>query len=139
MTVRQARQKGVPAGYRIYPSDDIRDNEVLLREEPLLHGGDMMDAQASIDPRTNLPTITFRFNAAGTTSSPRSRAATSGAFWPLSWMVGCLQLPVIQEPILGGVGQIAGNFTSDSAAQLAARNAQAHARGLRSAARRALG
>jgi preprotein translocase subunit SecD len=123
LTVPEAKQKGVPAGYRIYSwTEGVRgEKDLLLREEPVLHGGDMADAQPSFDPRTNLPIITFRFNAAGTHKF--AMFTRNNVFRQFAIVVdgGVITAPVIREPILGGKGQISGNFTSESAAQLAAR------------------
>jgi hypothetical protein len=87
LTASEARQKGVPVGYRIYPgpANIPWQKELLLREEPVLHGGDVVDAQADLDRRTNQPVVAFRFNAGGARSSPCSRGAISVARL-LSWL-----------------------------------------------------
>jgi hypothetical protein len=120
----EARRKGVPAGYRIYPAPDSGvpwEKELVLREEPLLHGGDLADAQPSLDQRTNLPIITFRFNAAGTRTFARFTRNNVGRPFAVVVDGSVVTAPTILEPILGGAGQISGKFTSDSAVQLAAR------------------
>jgi hypothetical protein len=120
MTAHEARQMGVPAGYRIYPSD-VKENDLLLREEPVVHGGDVADAQAAFDQRTNLPIVTFHFNAAGANKFASFTRNNVGRPFAVVVDGRVVTAPVIQTPILGGVGQISGNFTPASAAQLAAR------------------
>jgi preprotein translocase subunit SecD len=120
MTVHETQQSGVPTGYRIYPSD-VKDNDLLLREEPVLHGGEMADAQAGFDQLTNQPIVTFRFNAAGADKFASFTRNNIGRVMAIVVDGRVVTAPVIREPILGGTGQISGNFTSASAAQLAAR------------------
>src|SRR5262245_50982177 len=68
MTAGEAQRKGVPTGYRIYPAPGGSpwEKELLLREEPVMHGGEMVDAIPSFDVGRSSPIIEFRFNAAGT-------------------------------------------------------------------------
>jgi preprotein translocase subunit SecD len=120
MSAREAQQRGVPAGYRIYPSD-VKEDDLLLREEPVVHGGDVADAQAAFDQRTSLPIVTFRFNAAGANKFASFTRNNVGRPFAVVVDGRVATAPVIQTPILGGVGQISGNFTPASAAQLAAR------------------
>jgi preprotein translocase subunit SecD len=124
MTARDAKQKGVPTGYKVYPagSDGIPwEEEMLLREEPVLHGGDMASAQPSFDLNTNSPIVTFRFNAAGTHTFATFTRNNIGRPFAIVVDGRVVTAPMIVEPILRGVGQISGNLTSASAAQLAAR------------------
>jgi preprotein translocase subunit SecD len=123
LTAGEAREKGVPVGYRIYPAPDgiPWEKELLLREEPLLHGGDMADAQPSFDPRMNRPIVTFQFNPAGTRKFGLFTRNNVGRQFAIVVDGSVVTAPIITEPILGGKGQISGSFTSDSAAQLAAR------------------
>lgn len=126
LTAREALQKGVPAGYRIYPAPDSIpwEKELLLREEPLLHGGDMADAQPGIDERTNSPIIEseqFRFNAAGAGRFALFTRNNVGRQLAILVHGRVVAAPIINEPILGDEGRISGGLTSDTAAQLANR------------------
>jgi preprotein translocase subunit SecD len=120
LTVDEARQRGAPAGYRVY-SSDVKGHDLLLREEPVLHGGEMADAQAGFDQLTNQPIVTFRFNAAGADKFASFTRNNIGCVMAILVDGRVVTAPVIRTPILGGVSQISGNFTSASAAQLAAR------------------
>lgn len=120
MTPAEAQRRGVPAGYRVYPSD-VTGNDLLLRAEPALHGGDMADAQTGFDAHTGLPVVTFRFNAAGAAKFAAFTRNNIGRPFAVVVDGSVVTAPVIREPILGGMGQISGNFTPAGAAQLAAR------------------
>src|SRR5262245_23824948 len=121
MTALQAQRRGVPAGYRIYPSpEDFREKEMLLLEEPVIHGGDMADAQAGVDPRTNSPIISFRLTYEGAGKFLTFTENNIGRPFAIVVEGRVVSAPVIQAPIRV-TGQISGNFTPDSAEQLAAR------------------
>ena len=53
MTGMDALQAHVPGGFKIYPSDGEANEQLLLREIPIVSGGEIADAQADIDYRTN--------------------------------------------------------------------------------------
>ena len=82
-------------------------------------GADLNDAQPGFDSRNNQPIVSFRFNQKGalrfgklTTDNVNKRFAIV--------LDGVIQsAPVINEPILGGSGQISGNFTTEEATGLA--------------------
>jgi preprotein translocase subunit SecD len=118
LSTNEALEKGIPAGYRVYPGPD---EKLLLRAEPLLHGADMVDAQPSFDERMKRPIIIFRFNAAGRDTFAAFTRSNVGQPFAIVVDGRVVATPIIREPILDGQGQIEGGFTSDSAAQLAAR------------------
>jgi preprotein translocase subunit SecD len=120
MAAAQAQERGAPGGYRIYPSD-VQGGDLLLREEPVLHGGHMADAQAAFDQYASLPIVTFRFSAAGAEKFASFTRNNVGRPFAVVIDGRVITAPVIREPILGGTGQINGNFTAASANQLAAR------------------
>jgi preprotein translocase subunit SecD len=119
LTAQTARERGVPAGYRIYPSFD--GAEELLMEVPVLHGGELADAQPGVSVHTQWPIITFRFNAEGTGKFARFTRESIGRPFAIVVDGRVISTPIIQEPILAGEGEISGNFTADEAARLAAR------------------
>jgi preprotein translocase subunit SecD len=121
LTAAEARQKGVPAGYRIYRAPDgvPWEQELLLREEPLLHGGDVADAQPGISESTNSPIIKFRFHEAGASKFASFTRDNVGRPFAIVVDGRVVTAPIINEAILGGEAQISGDFTSDTAAQLA--------------------
>ena len=117
-----AQQGRAPAGWRIYPADDTREGgppSYLLREAPVVQGDELTDSQPGFDQQTNLPIITFRFNQSGSRKFGRFTQANVGRPFAIVLDDKVLSAPVIQTPILGGTGQISGNFTVDSANALA--------------------
>lgn len=120
ITAQEASQAQVPAGYKIYPLAGSKDNErLLLREIPVVRGGEMADAQVGFDARTNEPLINFRFNQAGARKFASYTASNVGRPFAIALDGRVISAPVIREPILGGTGQISGNFTIAEAQQLA--------------------
>jgi preprotein translocase subunit SecD len=105
------------------------DSEILLGETPgqkyliekrvLVSGGDLVDAQPGFDPRTNEPVVNFRFNSAGARKFAEVTQANVGKPFAIVLDNKVISAPVIREPILGGSGQISGNFTVQSANDLA--------------------
>ena len=97
-----------------------RDGTSYLVEKRIaMTGENLVDAQPGFDQRTNEPIVTFRFDPAGTRQFARVTAEKVGS--PLTVVVDgvVLAAPIIREPILGGTGQISGNFTLESANNLA--------------------
>jgi preprotein translocase subunit SecD len=91
----------------------------LLRREVALDGSDIADAAPGFDQRTNEPIVTFRFNAAGTRRFTRITQENVGRPFAVVLDGEVIAAPVIREPILGGSGQIAGNFTLEDANRIA--------------------
>jgi len=63
--------------------------------------------------------ISFRFNNAGARTFARYTAENAGRPFAIVLDDVVLSSPVIREPILGGSGQVSGNFTVEAAKQLA--------------------
>lgn len=118
-TAEEARQTRVPLGYKIYPGEESEGGSFLLKEAPVVSGEDLVDAQPGFDQRTNEPIISFRFNQSGARKFGRFTKNNVGAPFAIVLDNKVLSAPVIREPILGGSGQISGNFTVDSANALA--------------------
>jgi SecD/SecF fusion protein len=117
ISAEEARQGRVPVGFKSYsapPGDPL-----LLREIPVVRGNDLVDAQATFDQRTNEPVIAFRFNNVGARAFARYTAENIGRPFAIVLDDVVLSSPVIREPILGGSGQVSGNFTVEAAKQLA--------------------
>ena len=117
ISAEEARQGRVPAGFKSYSAPP--GESLLLREIPVVRGNDLADAQAAFDQRTNEPVITFRFNNAGARAFARYTAENVGRPFAIVLDDVVLSSPVIREPILGGSGQVSGNFTVEAAKQLA--------------------
>ncbi len=121
ITAEEAKNTRVPLGYKIYPADesDRGAGSYLLQEAPVVSGEDLVDAQPGFDQRTNEPVITFRFNQSGARKFGRFTKDNVGSPFAIVLDNKVLSAPVIREAILGGSGQISGNFTVESANNLA--------------------
>jgi preprotein translocase subunit SecD len=108
----------LPQGYRIYSWEH---GDMLLRETPAMRGSDLADAQPIFDQRTSEPVISFRFNANGTRAFAKFTADNVGKPFAIVLDDVVLAAPVIREPILGGSGQVSGNFTRADASNMAVR------------------
>jgi protein-export membrane protein SecD len=81
-------------------------------------GADLTDAQPSFD-QTNRPIVTFKFNQKGSLRFGKLTAENVGKPFAIILDNVVVSYPNINEPILGGSGQISGNFTPEETANLA--------------------
>jgi len=121
ISAEEAKMTKIPTGYKIYPSDreDSPSGELLLREQPVVQGSDLADSQPGFDSRNGEPVINFRFNQIGARKFGNFTKDHVGRPFAIVLDDKVLSAPVIREPILGGSGQISGNFTVDSTNRLA--------------------
>ena len=69
---------------------------------------------------TNEPVVTFRLDAIGAKRFGEITRDNVGRPFAIVLDGKVLSAPVIREPIIGGSGQISGNFTAEETTQLAA-------------------
>jgi preprotein translocase subunit SecD len=105
------------------PDSEILDGEsgekFLIEKRVLVSGADLVDAQPGFDQRTSEPIVSFRFNSSGARKFAEATQANVGKPFAIVLDNKVISAPVIREPILGGSGQISGNFTVQSANDLA--------------------
>jgi preprotein translocase subunit SecD len=116
MTVEQA-QDARPADSEIL--DGEGGQRYLIEKRVLVSGADLTDAQPGFDQRSNEPIVSFRFNSSGARKFAEATQANVGKPFAIILDNKVISAPVIREPILGGSGQISGNFTVQSANDLA--------------------
>ena len=85
----------------------------------MVSGEDLVDAQATFDQQTREPVVSFRFNTRGAQQFGRVTQESGEPALRHRARPSVISAPVIREPILGGQGQISGNFTTQSANDLA--------------------
>jgi len=107
-----------PADSEILPGE-TPGQKYLIEKRVLVSGADLTDAQPGFDQRTNEPVVNFRFNSAGARKFAEVTQANVGKPFAIVLDNKVISAPVIREPILGGSGQISGNFTVQSANDLA--------------------
>ena len=110
-TAQQALESRVPAGSEILYSEDGTNTPYLVEDEVMVGGEDLVDAQPGFDQRTNEPIVSFRFNTSGAKRFGLVTQRNVGRPFAIVLDNAVVSAPVIREPILGGSGQISGNFT----------------------------
>jgi preprotein translocase subunit SecD len=98
---------------------DGRTVKVVVKKQTLVEGADLTDAQASFDQRTGQPIVNFKFNSAGARKFARATQDNVGRPFAIVLDNEVISAPVIHEAITQGQGQISGNFTVESANNLA--------------------
>lgn len=118
MTAAQAKAQGLPPGTMILPSTNGGPDE-LLYEDVALGGESLVDAQPGFDQRTSQAIVSFRFDTRGAIVFSDITSKNVGRRFAIVLDNQVITAPVIQSPITGGSGQITGNFTPQSANDLA--------------------
>ncbi len=108
-----------PPGTRILFEDTDPPIPYLIRSRAIVAGDELVDAQSGFDPRTGEPLVFFRFNSTGSQKFARVTSENVGQPFAIVLDDTVLSAPVINEPIIGGSGQISGNFTPQSSNDLA--------------------
>ncbi len=118
-SVEQAVQGNVP------PDDDLlygtkaeNKQPYLIEKRVMVSGEDLTDAQPGFDQRNGEPIVTFRFNNNGARRFALVTQENVGKPFAIVLDNEVISAPVIREPILGGSGQISGNFTVQAANDL---------------------
>lgn len=111
-----------PAGGLILPSAETGANGAPLGnyvvERRIMVGGDnLVDAQQTF--QDGRAVVSFRFDSAGAKRFADATAENVGRLFAIVLDDAVISAPVIREPILGGSGVISGNFTPQSANDLA--------------------
>jgi protein-export membrane protein SecD len=81
-------------------------------------GADLVDARPAFD-QSNQPVVSFRFNTKGAEKFGRLTRDNVGKLFAIVLDEEIMSAPRINEPILGGSGQISGSFTTQETADLA--------------------
>ncbi len=117
MSAAQAKIQGLPEGTMILPSQD--GGEELVFEEVAIGGESLVDSQPGFDAQNSSPIVTFRFDTRGGVKFAEITAANIGKRFAVVLDNQVITAPVINSAIPGGSGQIFGNFTAESANDLA--------------------
>ncbi len=119
MPVQQAITGRPPVGSEVLYSQDDPPVPYIVEKRALISGEDLIDAQASINQQTSEPVVSFRFNSKGALRFAEATQQNVGKPFAIILDNQVISAPRINEPILGGSGQISGNFTVESANDLA--------------------
>lgn len=119
MSAQEALSGRPPAGSTIMYSKDDPPVPYLIENRVIVSGENLVDAQATFDQRTNEPVVSFRFDSKGAQRFGQATQQNVGKLFAIILDNHVISAPQIREPILGGTGQISGNFTPQSANDLA--------------------
>ena len=117
--VQAASTKQVPVGDELVYTNDQSPIPYVLKNQTLVSGENLVDAQPGFDSRTGEPVVTFRFDTAGAKRFAKVTQENVGLPFAIVLDNKVISAPVIREPILGGTGQISGSFTVQRANDLA--------------------
>jgi preprotein translocase subunit SecD len=112
----QVAQGRAPPGSQILPMVD--GGAIAVKRRALVTGDQLVDARQSYD-QNGAPAISFKFNTAGAKRFGRATQENVGKPFAIILDDKVLSAPNIETPILGGQGEITGNFTVESANALA--------------------
>ena len=93
--------------------------KVAVKKRVIVSGDMLVDAQPSFDQRTGEPIVSFKFDGNGARRFADVTKENVGKPFAIVLDNKVISAPVIREPILGGSGQISGNFTVQGAHDLA--------------------
>jgi SecD/SecF fusion protein len=119
MPVEEAISGRPPAGTTVMYSNDDPPVPYVIENRQIVSGENLADAQAGYDQRTSEPIVTFRFDTKGAQRFGQATQQGVGREFAIVLDEQVISAPVIREPILGGSGQISGNFSVESANDLA--------------------
>ena len=122
-----ASQRGVaPIGdeilpYQKDPKTGLSAGVVTVERRIMVAGDRLVDAQAGFDQQRGIPVVNFRFDSVGARQFGDVTKAYPSQTQRFAIVLDkqVISAPVINEPILGGSGQISGSFTTQSANDLA--------------------
>ena len=93
--------------------------ELIVSKRIILSGENLIDAQPRMDNQSNQTVVSFTLDRVG--AKRFGKATTSGVGKRLAIVLDgkVISAPIIRDAIVGGSGQISGNFTFQSATDLA--------------------
>jgi len=108
-----------PIGTIRVPAAD-EDIDYVLEQRPMLQGERLVQANSGIDHQTGRPVVSFRFDNEGAKAFAKITTENVGRQFAIVLDGKVISAPGIQEPIIGGSGQITGNFTAAETSSLSA-------------------
>ncbi|RUY03255.1 protein translocase subunit SecD, partial [Mesorhizobium sp. M2A.F.Ca.ET.040.01.1.1] len=117
--VQDAMKNRPPPGDSVLYSQDDPPVPYLVENRVIVSGEDLSNATPTYNSQTNEPVVSFTFNSRGATRFGQATQQNVGKPFAIVLDNQVISAPVIREPILGGTGQISGNFTAESANDLA--------------------
>ena len=95
------------------------NQQLKINKRVVLSGSNLINAQPSFDNQNNQTTVNFTLDRVGTKKFARVTTNNVGRSLAIILDNKIISAPSIREPIIGGSGVITGNFTFQSATDLA--------------------
>jgi preprotein translocase subunit SecD len=110
----------VPAGSQVLPyTEGGPGAQILVKRQAILTGDQLLTASQGFAQEDNSPIVNFGFNSEGGRKFARVTQENTGKRFAVIVDNQVISAPRIDTPILGGAGYIHGNFTVESANNLA--------------------
>ena len=100
------------------PFDDDEE-EAIVSKRIIISGENLVDAKPTMDNQTNETVVTFSLDRVGAKKFGKATSAGVGKRLAIVLDGKIISAPVVQDAIVGGSGQITGDFTFQSATDLA--------------------
>ena len=94
-------------------------DEAIVSKRIILSGDNLIDAQPKMDNQSNQTVVSFNLDRVGAKKFAKATSTGVGKRLAIVLDGKIISAPNIQEPIIGGSGQITGDFTFQSATDLA--------------------
>jgi preprotein translocase subunit SecD len=111
-----AAQGRAPPGSQVIPNAE-GGGAIVVKRRALISGDQLVDSQPSY--QDGVPVVSFRFDSVGGKRFAKATQENVGKPFAIILDGKVISAPRINEPILGGSGIIQGNFTTESANELA--------------------
>jgi protein-export membrane protein SecD len=108
-----------PEGKIVVPSADTPGLAYLLDSNALIRGDQITRAQATLDQTSGAWVVAFGLNTSGARTFGEVTSANINYPFAIVLDDAVISAPTIQSAIIGGSGQITGNFTAETANNLA--------------------
>ena len=95
------------------------EGQLNISKRVILSGDNLVNAQPTLDREINEAVVSFTFDRSGSKKFARATSSNVGKRMAIILDNKIISAPVIREAILGGNGQITGDFTFQSATDLA--------------------
>jgi preprotein translocase subunit SecD len=98
-----------------YPTNPSGLPNIAVRRLGGIAGDKLVKADPTFDQQTNEPAVTIQFDSEGGQKFARMTQQNTNKLFAIILDGQVISAPVIKEPIFGGVSQISGSFTTESA------------------------
>lgn len=121
LLAEDAARGTAPPGSKLLPSADPANSgqKMAVRNKVEVDGARLRDASANLDSRSGEWVVHFAFDTVGAKRFSEITQANVGRPFAIVLDGKVISAPVIREPITGGQGQISGNFSAQTAHDLA--------------------